>query len=85
MEFDENQSVQWNKTYTEYKNARLPELQRMLKLERKSYNISWNKSLFLLYCWLYIGSDKIEKTSRDKSKYSVLYFNLYPTEKLKSL
>jgi hypothetical protein len=57
----------------------------MLKLERKSYNISWNKSLFLLYCWLYIGSDKIEKTSRDKSKYSVLYFNLYPTEKLKSL
>ena len=74
MEFDENQSVQWNKTYTEYKNARLPELQRMLKLEHKSYNISWNKSLFLLYCWLYIGSDKIEKTSLGQIKiFSILF------------
>jgi hypothetical protein len=34
MEFDENQSVQWNKIYTEYKNARLQGLQRMPKLAR---------------------------------------------------
>jgi hypothetical protein len=46
----------------------------MLKLEHKSYNISWNKSLFLLYCWLYIGSDKIEKTSLGQIKiFSILF------------
>jgi hypothetical protein len=74
MEFDENQSVPWKKTYTEYKSAQLRGLQRMLKLERKSYNISQTKSLFLIYCWLYIGNDEIEKTGLGLIKISSILF-----------